>query len=159
MLQQLRIMPRQMDAWCTTLAVLEHELVYFCIITSHGAACLQLTDLLAARDTTHTPYHQGPPAPAELKPPSAVQNAEAGQEDVQATLHKAQNLKHEHMEELHHQVEELKLRVQELEHERGLSQSASTQVFERSTSREDLRRVSAWVRRVQWVVGRVYCSG
>jgi DNA-binding transcriptional regulator YiaG len=31
-------------------------------------------------------------------------------------------------------VEELKLRVEELRHEHGLSQSASTQVFERSTS-------------------------
>jgi len=75
-----------------------------CIIIPHGAACVQLTHLLAARDTSHTPYHQGPPAPAQLTIPSAVQNTEAGQEGVQATLHTAQKRNHEHMEELHHQV-------------------------------------------------------
>ena len=75
-----------------------------CIIIPHGAACVQLTHLLAARETSHTPYHQGPPAPAQLTIPSAVQNTEAGQEGVQATLHTAQKRNHEHMEELHHQV-------------------------------------------------------
>jgi hypothetical protein len=75
-----------------------------CIIISHAAACVQLTHLLAARDTTQTPYHQGPPAPAQLTPPSAVQNTEAGQEGVQATPHTAQKRNHEHVEELHHQV-------------------------------------------------------
>ena len=57
-----------------------------CIITPRGAACVQRTHLLAARDETHTPYHQDPPAPAQLTPPSAVQNGVAMQEDVREAV-------------------------------------------------------------------------